>query len=197
MNPEINQSIEQLHSSHDEGTLVRRSVAHNMRKVRLARGQSLRDLATETNLSTALLSQIERAVANPTVVALTRIAAALDISFADLTRSTVIETEIVRADDVDSDQPRARMLFAMMQRRRFDISEGHLPAHQSGVFSDHGQQSVEYAYVISGSVTLRLGDSTFELSEHDAIRFSSEISHAYSTGDVPAILLTVVSYDDE
>jgi quercetin dioxygenase-like cupin family protein len=56
---------------------------------------------------------------------------------------------------------------------------------------------VEYAYVISGSVTLRLGDSTFELSEHDAIRFSSEISHAYSTGDVPAILLTVVSYDDE
>ena len=109
----------------------------------------------------------------------------------------MIETEIVRADDVDSDQPRARMLFAMMQRRRFDISEGHLPAHQSGVFSDHGQQSVEYAYVISGSVTLRLGDTTFELSEHDAIRFSSEISHAYSTGDVPAILLTVVSYDDE
>ena len=91
MNSEINQNIEQLHSSHDEGTLVRRSVAHNMRKVRLARGQSLRDLATETNLSTALLSQIERAVANPTVVALTRIAAALDISFADLTRSTVIE----------------------------------------------------------------------------------------------------------
>ena len=89
MNPEINQNIEQLHSSHDEGTLVRRSVAHNMRKVRLARGQSLRDLATETNLSTALLSQIERAVANPTVVALTRIAAALDISFADLTLKAI------------------------------------------------------------------------------------------------------------
>ena len=197
MNPEINQNIEQLHSSHDEGTLVRRSVAHNMRKVRLARGMSLRDLATQTNLSTALLSQIERAVANPTVVALTRIAVALDMSFADLTRSMVIETEIIRAESTDSESPRARMLFAMMQRRRFDISEGKLPAHQSGVSSDHGQQSVEYAYVISGSVTLTLGEDTYELGEHDAIRFSSEVSHAYSTGDVPAILLTVVSYDDE
>jgi len=191
------QNIEHLHSTADESTVIRQSVAHNMRKVRLSRGLSLRDLATQTNLSTALLSQIERAVANPTVVALTRIAVALDISFANLTRSTVIETEIVRADSTDSENPRARMLFAMMQRRRFDISEGKLPAHQSGVFSDHGRQSVEYAYVISGEVTLALGDETYELSEHDAIRFSSEISHAYSTGALPAILLTVVSYDDE
>ena len=188
MNSELNQNIQQIHSSDDEGTLVRRNVAHNMRKVRLARGRSLRDVAAETNFSTALLSQIERAVANPTVVTLTRIAAALDISFADLTRSTAIDTEIIRADSADSDQPRARMLFAMMQRRRFDISEGKLPAHQSGVFSDHGQQSVEYAYVISGSVTLRLGNETYELGEHDAIRFSSEVAHAYSTGDAPAIL---------
>lgn len=197
MNSELNQNIQQIHSSDDEGTLVRRNVAHNMRKVRLARGRSLRDVAAETNFSTALLSQIERAVANPTVVTLTRIAAALDISFADLTRSTAIDTEIIRADSADSDQPRARMLFAMMQRRRFDISEGKLPAQQSGVFSDHGQQSVEYAYVISGSVTLRLGNETYELGEHDAIRFSSEVAHAYSTSDAPAILLTVVSYDDE
>jgi quercetin dioxygenase-like cupin family protein len=85
----------------------------------------------------------------------------------------------------------------MMNRRRFDISEGKLPAHQSGIFSDHGQHSVEYAYVVSGSVSLALGDDTFLLGQGDAIRFSSEISHAYSTGDMPAILLTVVSYDGE
>jgi hypothetical protein len=42
-----------------------------------------------------------------------------------------------------------------------------------------------------------LGDDTFLLGQGDAIRFSSEISHAYSTGDMPAILLTVVSYDGE
>jgi transcriptional regulator with XRE-family HTH domain len=168
-----------------------------MSKMRLSRGLSLRDLATQTNLSTALLSQIERAVANPTVVALTRIATALDVSFADLTRPTMVETEIIRAESVESDSPRARMLFAMMNRRRFDISEGKLPAHQSGIFSDHGQHSVEYAYVVSGSVSLALGDDTFLLGQGDAIRFSSEISHAYSTGDMQAILLTVVSYDGE
>jgi transcriptional regulator with XRE-family HTH domain len=197
MNSEIQPNIEHIHSTADESTVIRRSVAHNMRKIRLSRGLSLRDLATQTNLSTALLSQIERAVANPTVVALTRIATALDVSFADLTRPTIVETEIIRAESVESDSPRARMLFAMMNRRRFDISEGKLPAHQSGIFSDHGQHSVEYAYVVSGFVSLALGDETFLLGQGDAIRFSSEISHAYSTGDMAAILLTVVSYDGE
>lgn len=197
MKTDNQQNIEHIHSTADESTEIRRSVAHNMRKIRLSRGLSLRDLATQTNLSTALLSQIERAVANPTVVALTRIARALDVSFADLTRSISTETQIIRADSEELEGPRARMLFAMMQRRRFDISEGKLPAHQSGVSSDHGLQSVEYAYVVSGSVTLTLGEEVFVLNEGDSIRFSSEIPHAYSTGDTPSTLLTVVSYDDE
>lgn len=58
MNSELNQNIQQIHSSDDEGTLVRRNVAHNMRKVRLARGRSLRDVAAETNFSTALYPRL-------------------------------------------------------------------------------------------------------------------------------------------
>ena len=68
------------------------TVADNMRRVRLARGLSLRELATQTGLSKASLSQIERQVANPTVSTLTRIAVALDISFAELGLSVVLMT---------------------------------------------------------------------------------------------------------
>lgn len=93
-------NIEHIYSTNNEGTGVRQNIAQNMRKARLAHGLSLRDLATQTNISTALLSQIERAVANPNVMALPRIAQALNLSFSDLTRSTGIETQIIRADSV-------------------------------------------------------------------------------------------------
>ena len=185
------------HGPLDETAVVRGAVAANMRKARLARGMSLRDMSAITGLSTALLSQIEREVANPTVAALTRIGQALDLSFAELTRTPALAPEIIRREQHDGDGPRARMLFAMMERRRFDISEGVLPPHQAGVASDHGRGSVEHGYVVSGRCTLTIGDEVYQLDEGDAVRFSSAVPHAYSTGDEPATLLTVVVYADE
>ncbi len=83
---------------------VRVAVADNMRRVRLARGLSLRELATQTGLSKALLSQIEREIANPTVSTLDPDRAALDISFSELTRSPQTEPLVIRA--ADRTQPR-------------------------------------------------------------------------------------------
>ncbi|MFZ9628496.1 MAG: helix-turn-helix domain-containing protein [Ilumatobacteraceae bacterium] len=183
----------------DEGAAVRRAVASTMRRSRMARGMSLRDMAAATGLSTALLSQVERETANPTVAALTRIAQALDLSFGELVRTELTRPEIIRADLADpaSVTPSARMLFAMMDRRRFDISEGRLPPNTAGVFSDHGRGSVEHGYVVTGSVVLTVGDERFHLGAGDAVRFASSVPHAYSTDDRAATLLTVVVYDDE
>ncbi|MFM7684862.1 MAG: helix-turn-helix domain-containing protein [Actinomycetota bacterium] len=181
----------------DDGAAIRLAVAENMRRARLTKGMSLRELSGRTGLSTALLSQIEREVANPTVAALTRISSAIDLTFADLTRAPLIEAEIVRASEAPVDAPSGRMLFAMMERRRFDISEGVLPAHTAGVFSDHGRGSIEHGYVVAGEVTLQLGDATHRLGPGDAVRFSSSVPHAYSTGPSAATLLTVVVYADD
>lgn len=188
-----------LHHAHDgeEGANIRFAVAENMRRARLAKGMSLRELSARTGLSTALLSQMERVTANPTVAALTRVAAALDLTFADLTRAPLLEAEIIRAVDAPGDAPSGRMLFAMMERRRFDISEGVLPPNTAGVFSDHGRGSIEHGYVVSGEVTLQLGDATHRLGAGDAVRFASSVPHAYSTGPEAATLLTVVVYADE
>lgn len=181
----------------DPETAVRDAVAANMRRARLAHGMSLRELATHTGLSTALLSQIERAVANPTVAALTRIAQVLDLTFADLTRMPIFEPEIVRAADPSVDGPTARTLFMMNERRRFEISEGQLPAGTVGVFSDHGTGSIEHGYVVAGRVTLTIGDDTHVLDQGDAVRFASSVPHAWGTLDQPASLITVIVYADD
>ena len=56
---------------------------------------------------------------------------------------------------------------------------------------------MEYGYVVAGSVTLVVEEQTYVLRAGDAIRFNSAARHAYSTGDEPATLLTVVSYADD
>ncbi|MEN9504114.1 MAG: hypothetical protein RI958_40 [Actinomycetota bacterium] len=182
----------------DPEVAVRDAVAANMRRARMARGLSLRELAAQTGLSTSLLSQIERAVANPTLAALTRIAQVLDLTFVELTRMMLLEPEIVRAaDSAVLDGPSARMLFVMNERRRFDVSEGQLPPHTTGVFSDHGAGSIEHGYVVAGRVLLTIGSAVYELGRGDTVRFGSGVPHAYSTTDDAATLLTVVVYADE
>ncbi|MEZ5248725.1 MAG: XRE family transcriptional regulator [Ilumatobacteraceae bacterium] len=185
----------------DDGHAVRGAVAANMRRARLARGVSLREMSAATGLSTALLSQVEREAANPTVTVLVRIASFLELSFSDLTRVTIREPEIIRAEhpggDGTSGLPRVRTLFDMLERRRFDISEGVLPPHQPGSFGAHGKGSIEHSYVVSGRVTLTIGDRRWQLGPHDAVRFDSSVPHAYSTGKSSATLLTVVTFQED
>ncbi len=192
--PELN---EREHDTTVEGSAIRVAVADNMRRVRLARGLSLRELATQTGLSKASLSQIEREIANPTVSTLTRIAAALDISFSELTRSPQTEPLVIRATDRSAKTAGARLLFSMMERHRFDVSEGFLEAGDGGVLSDHGRGSVEYGYVVSGAVELRVGEQNFALAAGDAVQFSAALQHIYRSVDARSTILTVVAYADD
>lgn len=180
----------------DEGAAIREIVAENMRRIRLSRGMSLRDMAAATGLSKALMSQLEREVANPTISTLTQVAAALDISFAELTRATHLEPEILPPADQRDRRTGARMLFTMPERRRFDLSEGYIERDDHGVMSDHGTGSMEYAYVVDGEVDLVLGDRIFTLPARSTICFSAETPHRYQGRAVSSTVLSVVTYAD-
>jgi len=63
---------------------ARRVLAHNVRRLRLDRGLSQDELATEADIRQALVSSIEAATANPTLNSILKIAAALGVEVADL-----------------------------------------------------------------------------------------------------------------
>ncbi|MFF0869582.1 helix-turn-helix domain-containing protein [Nonomuraea sp. NPDC003560] len=177
---------------------VRGALAGNLRRTRLARGFSVRELAELTGVSKALISQIERGVANPTIEVLTRLAGALELTFAELTRTRLAEPEVLRRSEglpVAVGDTTVRGLFAAADRRRFELAEGELPPLTRSARSAHGHGSVEHAYVVSGEVTVESDTWSVRLGEGDAVRFGAEVDHVYATGERGCRMLTLISYD--
>lgn len=63
---------------------ARQLVAWNIRRIRVRRGISSENLAAESGVDRAYVSRIERAVANPTIDVLERIAGALEVGIGEL-----------------------------------------------------------------------------------------------------------------
>ena len=179
---------------------VRGAIAGNLRRTRLARGFSVRELAELTGVSKALISQIERGVANPTIEVLTRLAASLDLTFAELTRTHLAGPEVIRRGEgvpqVVGDTT-VRSLFAAADRRRFELAEGDLPPMTRSAKSAHGHGSVEHAYVVSGEVSVETGTWSVRLGEGDAVRFAAELDHVYVTGAAGCRVLTLISFSED
>lgn len=179
---------------------AKEALAGNVRRLRLARGMSLRDLADATGSSKGLLSQVERGLANPTLGVLTRISEALDVTLHELVRSPLLAPEVVSGDWGDLaeiDDVAVRTLFTSFERRRLEISESAVPADHPSSKSSHGRGSVEYAYVLDGSVVVASNGWSVALSRGDGLRFSAEFEHVYTGGPHGARLLTVVAFTDD
>lgn len=168
---------------------VRAALAGNLGRRRLARGLSLRELSAATGVSKGLLSQIERAEANPTVDVLVRIAEALDTSCTDLLRRPLPRPEIVRAASLNEPpgEVAVNLLFSSHEHGRVELYRSALPPRSRSQASTHGADSVEYVLVVSGAVTLVVEEEPHLLTTGDAARFSGLSEHYYTTGDLPAI----------
>ncbi|MBW8484131.1 helix-turn-helix domain-containing protein [Actinomadura parmotrematis] len=168
---------------------LRAAIAENLRYARGSRGFSLRDLAEQAGVSKALLSQLERGVANPTIEVLSAVATALDLDFTDLIRTPLYEPQVLRAAAGEG----ARTLFSSPDRRRFEVYETTLAAGEPRDSAPHGRGSEEFAYVLAGEVVLESGQWTVRLGPGDGARFSGEAEHSYTAGGGTARLLTLLS----
>src|SRR4051812_43794890 len=70
-----------------------------IRALRLARRQTLRDLAGHAGVTESFLSQVERGVASPSIASVQRIARALGQTIAELFAEHEVHGEVVRLVD--------------------------------------------------------------------------------------------------
>ncbi|MFK0099561.1 helix-turn-helix domain-containing protein [Streptomyces sp. NPDC091040] len=154
---------------------------HTLRK---EAGLSLRELAAQTGLSATLLSQVERGVREPSLKTLRALSAAFGSSTSSLFNE---RTPLTAHHSRPHERSRLLMPKGLVQYERLTPSNGQLEVLlgtlEPGQSSDYEQWShvaVECAYVVTGTVTVHVGDQRFDVQAGEALTFDATLPHRYS-----------------
>ncbi len=147
-----------------------------MRTLRRERGLTLKGLGRLAGLSHPFLSQVERGLARPSVGSVERIAAALDVSVAQLwTPPRHGDAVLLRRDEGEFDEtagvrdlggePGTPVLREWSSRTR---------RWPEAATVEHGEVAV---YIARGSVEVDLDGAIHSLDEGDTLRFDGAVPH--------------------
>jgi transcriptional regulator with XRE-family HTH domain len=165
-------------------TLVR-SVAANVRALRLEAGLTLAELAAQAGLGKSTLAQLESGKANPSVETLWAIAAALRVSFARLVEEDRPSLQVVRASDVPAMWSEVtpgwtgRLLAASRRRGTFDLYALDLEAGSTRHAEPHHAGVVEHLVVVKGRLRAGPQSGPVELGSGDLVTFAADVPHVY------------------
>lgn len=164
---------------------------------RKTQGYTIKNFSQITGLSTALLSELERGVGNPTLYVLETLSNTMGISLSTLLEQEIQNLSLVqrKADRLQTLFPDAQHLYNILAvspvRSNLELLLLELePGEQSNqTWSVHPYWE-EIAYVVSGSVYILFEDEKIPLYEGDTIRILPDRRHNFmNESSLPASVL--------
>lgn len=181
------------------------SIGDKLRALRLKKKLGLVDLGKHTGLSAALLSKLERSKLYPTLPTLLRISlvfgVGLDYFFSDERKRHVVA--VVRQADRRRfpDRPGTKDISYFFESLDFPATERKLSSYLADFqpiskekLKGHTHAGVEFVYVVTGTLIMKIGMSEYELESGDSIYFDSSALHSYrrqGSKSCSAIVVTV------
>lgn len=191
--------------STEDGVLTRsflNQVGSRIRSLRISREMTVQQLADRAEVSRRLLTQIEHGQANPSLVAVTRIARSLGTDFTELLSDALpgeAAIEVVPAEDhllvwTSPAGSTAHLLVSTPGVRAADLWSWVLvPGDSYGGMPDP-QGSFELFHVVSGELTLTADDQVVSIAEGESARLRSDRVYRYvNEGSVPTVFLRTVA----
>lgn len=214
MNPEVSvhqdafetggrQSISRLAGDPDALALALAGVGEKCRSLRKAKSMTLEDLATQSGVSTGLLSQLERGNGNPSFNSLVRIAHALGTPVAQLVHAEAERSPVVRRNERRSLHAPAtgegeitaihELLTPgfdqMLEAVWVEAPPGY--STEATPFSHAGE---EFGLVLSGQHEVHVDGRTYVLGPGDSVSYPSTLPHWYrNPGPEPVTAIWVIT----
>ena len=170
-------------------------IGQKIKQLRLRRGLTQDELAARTELSKGFISQLERDITSPSIATLVDILEALGTDVGTFFTEQETEKVVFRAENMcekeDENGTNIRWLVADAQRRALEPILVTIPAGASTV-SDDPHEGEEFGYVLSGSVTLQLGEKKYRVRRGDGFSFlPNSVHYLINPGKIPAKVLWV------
>jgi len=176
------------------------SLGADLRALRKSRGFRLNALALKIGRSVGFLSQVERGLSDPSLSDLRKLAAALEVPlgffFAHEASDPGEIGYIVRANARrrlgDPSDGLTEELLSPDLGGAFEVFRSVFePGAELGGFQQ--RETEEAGYVVSGSLTLFIGDACFVLGEGDSFRFHNEPYRWRNPNDVPCVIIWAIA----
>lgn len=183
-------------------TAAEGTVGWRLRRLRKARGLSLRSLSDAADLSIGFVSQIERGLSTPSVRTLSRLADALGVGVGEMfpAEDGPLDgvTRIVARPgqqpvlDIVPDGIVKRWLTPFGRVPRLDIYMLELAPEASSGDSPYAHEGEEAGLVLEGGLELFVDDQRFVLGPGDTFRFASGRPHRFvNAGPRPARVMWI------
>jgi len=173
-------------------------IGEHIRRLRSDRGLSVRAFAAQTGFSPSFISQLENGQVSPSLGSLQKIAEALGVTLGEFfaAAETGDEPLIVRVEDrsrMDSTWTDAHIeaLGAMARSRRLEpVLVIFGPGGKSGQHP-HAPSREEFAFVLTGEVTLTLADEENVMRRGDAVTLPAQAPRLWEnrTREIAEILI--------
>ena len=164
---------------------MRAALSRNVRQSRTARGWSLDELATRSGVSRAMIVQVEAAKTNASLGTMCQLADALGVPVPSLIEmSNESRVEIIRADETsvvwsDAKGSSARLLCGTSTRQKTELWSWKLGSGSEYASKAHPRGTREVMWVMTGTLTLTVGDKDFTIGAGDSIIFEADLAHRY------------------
>ena len=179
-------------------------IGEKIRALRLRKKMGLVELGNHTGLSAALLSKLERGKLYPTLPTLLRVAmvfsVGLEFFFREERKNLVA---IVRKSERQRfpDRPATKDVSYYFESLDFPANERKMSAYYAEFepieperARIHQHAGIEFIYVITGELLLRIGSEEHTLETGDSIYFDSGVQHSYRrSGKKPCLAVVVTA----
>jgi transcriptional regulator with XRE-family HTH domain len=169
--------------------LKRYSIGQKLRRLRLRKSMGLAELSNHTGLSPALLSKLERDLMHPTLPTLLRISMVFSVGlehFFNPEPKPVLEIvrrkERLRFPDSAGSDPvnyHFESLDFRAENRRMNSFYAEFEVADPAKVRPHQHPGIEFLYLLSGKLALRIGEDETLLAEGDSVYFDSMMLHGY------------------
>ena len=159
-------------------------IGSRLKNIRNKRDLSLDEVSKLTNVSKAMLGQIERGKSNPTVSTLWKIANGLKVSFSVFIDENKEELQVVNQRDItpvieNDNKMRLYPIFPFDPKEGFEVFTIELEPGCNHISGPHNDGVCEYIIVTEGEIEIEIDKENFILKNEHSIRFMANKNHVY------------------
>jgi transcriptional regulator with XRE-family HTH domain len=170
-------------------------VRMRIRGLRTARGWSLDEMAARCYLSPSTLSRIETGHRRIALDQLAPIARALGTTIDQLVEPIEDDDVVIRPL---CDETRGMTTWMLSREPGLNgVTVAKLRVARAVPEDLRVHPGKDWFFVLSGIITLRLGERTIQVQAGEAAEFSTMTPHAFGVQDAPAEIITILDHDGQ